>query len=248
MFRTVSFHWPYKGYPILICLLAPSVFGCNREFARPRHPLPLTFGLLGPTDLPPSSRHRRDRYDKRGIRQSQRTQTTGSGKTRDVSASDRPTRTDHRDLLECAKRQIGRTFAVKKNRATFAFFRACLGKKHTQKLMDKMPRAHLHHHPRPGDVIVFDDAYDRNDNRLLDDPRSGLGIVIEIRKARVFFVYLSGQRARRGILHLRQPSSRWSSDPHHPQNSYVRIKHPADPPKTAYLAGQLLAGFHRPHW
>ncbi|MBW2731834.1 MAG: hypothetical protein JRH20_05530 [Deltaproteobacteria bacterium] len=97
--------------------------------------------------------------------------------------------------------------------------------------------------PQLGDIVIFDDARDANGNGKLDDPRSDVGVVVSLRGQLVRFVYVSGTRFRRGVLHLRRRAQRRFRGK--TINSYVRVKTPSDPPRSRYLAGELLHGFAR---
>ncbi len=148
----------------------------------------------------------------------------------------------------CGERMLGRTFTGERHKATRQLLSRCLGRRRARELLLRLPRAPLRERPLAGDLVVFDHAHDVNGNRKADDRRSDVGLVLEVRGPQVFFVYLSGRRARRGILHLRLRSRRWSHGLARPLNSFVRVKRPDDPSQTRYLAGQLLAGFHPPRW
>lgn len=95
--------------------------------------------------------------------------------------------------------------------------------------------------PRPGDLVFFDDSYDRNGNGLRDDPLSHVGLVEAVDvEGTVTFLHFSSGRVKRDVLNLRSP------DVHQgPQgqvwNAFLRRGRSGE-----RLAGQLLRGFARP--
>jgi hypothetical protein len=103
--------------------------------------------------------------------------------------------------------------------------------------------------PRPGDVIFFDDTYDRDRDGLVDDDFTHIGLVVDVEDdGTVVFAHagLSQGRAlgRMNVLHpdeARGPNGeRW--------NSSLRNRRPGDRPGTVYLTGQLWAAFARVPW
>ena len=98
-------------------------------------------------------------------------------------------------------------------------------------------------HPSPGDLVLFRAPGDDQCEIPTRDAEPKVGVVVGVRGALVRYVYLNGQRARAGVLHLRRRGRRRVDG--RTINSYVRKKRPDDPPRTAYLAGQLLKGFAR---
>lgn len=99
--------------------------------------------------------------------------------------------------------------------------------------------------PRPGDLVLFHNTRDRNNNGRSDDRFTATGVVVGRSAERVEFVYLRDRRVQLGVLNLSQPNRRRLRG-RRVENSYLRIIQPADPPRTRYLAGQLLAGFTTP--
>ncbi len=95
--------------------------------------------------------------------------------------------------------------------------------------------------PSPGELILFHNTRDANQNRRLDDRFSDAGVVVGLKHQRVSFIFLRQERVHLGVLSLKQPHRRRIS--HAIENTYLRVIRPDDPPRTQYLAGQLLAGF-----
>jgi len=95
--------------------------------------------------------------------------------------------------------------------------------------------------PLPGDIVCFDKGASTAPNRRSGEAQCAIGIVVRRNAARVTFIFLSGQRARFGVLSLRHANRHDVGG--EVVNSYVRVIRPDDPPRTAYLAGELLAGF-----
>jgi hypothetical protein len=229
-----------------LSLVVGVLAGCGGPLRHERRPLPLSFGLLGPSALP-AAHQQRSKRKRLGRRPSKRRRARVSTRRARPMAS-KSLRRARSWIKVCAARQLGRTFDSARGRATRQLLTRCLGRRRTRQLLARLPRVGLRRSPRAGDLVVFDHAHDRNRNRLIDDRRSDVGLVLEVRGPQVIFVYLSGTRARRGLLHLRLPQRRWSAGSARPLNSFVRVKRPGDPAKTRYLAGQLLAGFHPPRW
>ncbi len=99
--------------------------------------------------------------------------------------------------------------------------------------------------PLPGDLLFFDDTYDRNGNRLADDPLTHVGVVEWAGAGgTVTFLHRGARGVARGVMSLRHPGSergpageRW--------NSRLRPARPEDPPGARYLAGELFAAYGR---
>jgi hypothetical protein len=98
--------------------------------------------------------------------------------------------------------------------------------------------------PAPGDLVFFDDTWDRNANGRRDDPLTHLGLVewVEV-DGTVTFLHRSGGGVTRGHLNLDRPD-RPRDGAGRPLNSTLRVKrgHEDDAP---VLAGQLFLGYGR---
>ncbi len=99
--------------------------------------------------------------------------------------------------------------------------------------------------PLPGDLVFFENTYDRNHNGLADDGITHLGLVERVRgDGAVVFLHRGGHGVGRGVLDLRHPvDARGSSGVLH--NTALRARRGRDPRGISYLAGELFAGFGR---
>lgn len=98
--------------------------------------------------------------------------------------------------------------------------------------------------PSPGDLVFFDDTWDRNGNGRRDDPLTHVGLVewVDV-DGTVTFLHRGGQGVTRGQLNLRHPGL--ARDPAgRPLNAPLRVR--AGKGDTApALAGQLFVGYGR---
>ena len=103
----------------------------------------------------------------------------------------------------------------------------------------------LHRGPivQPGDLVFFDNTWDFNEDGLVNDPLTHVGIVeaVESDGTIVFISRVAGavERYRMNVAqpHLhRSPNGRVLND-------YMRRKHWRDGEQTAYLTGELFAAF-----
>jgi uncharacterized protein YukE len=98
--------------------------------------------------------------------------------------------------------------------------------------------------PAPGDLVFFDDTWDRNGNGRRDDPLTHLGLVewVDV-DGTVTFLHRGGAGVTRGHLNLFRPGQA-SDEGGRPLNSAVRVRRGPDDAGPV-LAGQLFAGFGR---
>ena len=169
-----------------------------------------------------------------------------------------PLRSDpHKDARRC-RLMRGRRFRGDHTRATLRLIKACLRRRLTAAVLRGRGVVLRRDEARPGDLVLFHNTRDRNNNGRGDDRFTAAGVVLGRSGSRVEFMILRQGRASVGILNLAQPnrrrihgpraaaSSRSRSrrrGPARVENSYLRTISSADPPNTRYLAGQLLAGF-----
>ena len=97
--------------------------------------------------------------------------------------------------------------------------------------------------PRPGDVVYFDNTWDKNGNGKLDDPLTHVGLVESVGEDGTMQVI---HRASRGIV--RDPMNLIHPHETHdqqkrPTNSILRPKGKRDPAATPHLMSELWAGF-----
>jgi hypothetical protein len=97
---------------------------------------------------------------------------------------------------------------------------------------------HRRSNPDPGDLVFFDDTYDRNRDGRWNDPLTHIGIVEKVEGDRIFFVHLGSRGVVRSVMSLSEPNL--SSRNGQLLNDYIRFgrRRPSD-----RLAGALFAGF-----
>jgi probable lipoprotein NlpC len=99
--------------------------------------------------------------------------------------------------------------------------------------------------PLPGDLVFWNDTYDRNDNGEIDDPLTHVGIVEGIsRTGTVTFLHRGGHGVARGRMNLRSPSLARDGNGE-VLNSRLRVARARDPAGMRYLSGELFAAFGR---
>jgi hypothetical protein len=97
--------------------------------------------------------------------------------------------------------------------------------------------------PRPGDLVFFDDTYDRNRDGRRNDRLSHVGIVEEVREdGTVVFVSRLSRTIRRDRMHLGVPDAHRAADGR-VLNDHLRRRRRGEPASAATLAAQLFAGF-----
>ena len=100
--------------------------------------------------------------------------------------------------------------------------------------------------PAPGDLVFFDDTWDRDDDGRRNDSLTHVGVVVDIDSAgRVHFIHVGSRKIKEGVLDREHPGDRRDASGA-PLNSPLRVRRRRDPRGTRYLAGQLLRGFCRP--
>jgi hypothetical protein len=103
----------------------------------------------------------------------------------------------------------------------------------------------LHRGPivRPGDLVFFDDTWDYNGDGIVNDALTHVGIVETVDSdGTVVFISRVTAAVQRYRMNLRMPSIHRTSDGRI-LNDYLRRKRWNDSGETAYLAGELFAGF-----
>ncbi len=102
---------------------------------------------------------------------------------------------------------------------------------------------HRRHKPQPGDVAFFDNTYDRNGNRRLDDRRTHVAVVESVGDdGTIVLVHKGGSGVTRIRMNLRHRRLH-ADDDGTELNSFLRSETSKDKPWTKYLSGQLWAGF-----
>jgi len=98
--------------------------------------------------------------------------------------------------------------------------------------------------PAPGDLVFFDDTWDRNRNGALDDPFTHLGLVEWVgEQGTVTFLHRAGAGVVRGHLTLERPTAMRAVDGGE-LNAPLRVRVARDDRAPA-LAGELFVGFGR---
>ena len=98
---------------------------------------------------------------------------------------------------------------------------------------------HKRKKPRPGDLVFFDNTYDINKDKKVNDPFTHVGIVEKVMKnGTIYFIHYINPKLGvvRDKLNLKKPNSK-------KRNSYIRDRRKYPHPKKKYLTGQLFAGF-----
>jgi hypothetical protein len=107
-------------------------------------------------------------------------------------------------------------------------------------------RGAVHHRkrPHPGDLVFFDDTYDRNDNHRNDDPLSHIAVVLEVEENGTILMAHDGTSRGRTTLrmNLESPGLR-SAEDGAVLNDWLRARRDSDPKGTRYLAGELWRAF-----
>ena len=96
---------------------------------------------------------------------------------------------------------------------------------------------------RQGDLVFFDNTWDFNEDGMLNDPLTHVGIIEEVEgDGTVVFISRVSKAIERYRMNLHAPNAVRGSDGRI-LNDYLRRKKPGDPRGTGYLTGQLFAGF-----
>jgi len=103
---------------------------------------------------------------------------------------------------------------------------------------------HKRKSPAPGDLVFFDNTYDRDKDGRLDDELTHVGVVLDVDSQGTIRVAHDGTSKGRTILfmNLRNPSVA-SDNNGNVLNSYLRRRTSGDRAGTKYLAGELFRGF-----
>jgi hypothetical protein len=98
--------------------------------------------------------------------------------------------------------------------------------------------------PAPGDLVFFDDTWDRNGNGVRDDPFTHLGLVEWVDDAgTVTFLHRASSGVVRGHLTLARPAD-WKAANGAELNAPLRVRVSKDDRSPAF-AGELFVGFGR---
>ena len=103
---------------------------------------------------------------------------------------------------------------------------------------------HKRKRPHLGDLVFFDNTYDRNKNGRWDDPLTHIGVVIDVDGDDTITIAHGGTGRGRTtlIMNLREPDVR-RTDGGDVRNDYLRRRRDKDPKHFRYLSGELWRGF-----
>jgi cell wall-associated NlpC family hydrolase len=102
---------------------------------------------------------------------------------------------------------------------------------------------HRRRQPAPGDLVFFDNSYDRNRNGLLDDRLTHVGIVEEVLvDGTILVLHSTNHGVVREPMNLRHPHAATSAAGE-PINAVLRRRTSRDSPRTPHFMSELFAGF-----
>lgn len=104
----------------------------------------------------------------------------------------------------------------------------------------------VHHRKTPelGDLVFFDQTYDRNRNGRLDDELTHIAVVMDIELDGTLVLAHGGTGRGRSTLRMNLEFPDVRTDPTgRVLNGYLRARSKSDPKRTEYLAGQLWRAF-----
>ena len=104
---------------------------------------------------------------------------------------------------------------------------------------------HRHELPAAGDLVFFDNSYDRNGDRRLNDRLTHAGLVEAVLPdGTALIVHSTNHGIVREPMNLLRPHDLTDADGR-PINAFLRRKASGDPPRTPRLMSELFAGFGR---
>jgi cell wall-associated NlpC family hydrolase len=104
-------------------------------------------------------------------------------------------------------------------------------------------RLHRRRQPAAGDLVFFDNSYDRNRNRLLDDRLTHVGIVEGVlADGTALVLHSTNHGVVREPMNLRRPHASKSAGGE-PINAVLRRRTSHDSPGTPHFMSELFAGF-----
>ncbi len=96
--------------------------------------------------------------------------------------------------------------------------------------------------PRVGDVVFFDNTYDRNKNGRLDDALTHVAVVEDVDSdGTVHLVHKGSKGVVRIVMNPEHPEERLGPDGKE-WNDWLRARKKGDSKNTPYLAGQMFVG------
>lgn len=99
-------------------------------------------------------------------------------------------------------------------------------------------------HPKVGDLVFFDDTWDRNQDGNWNDDLTHVAVVIDVQPdGTVVFAHAGTSRGRAvGYMNLQEPLVDRTPDGAR-KNSWLREPEPWGPPTTGYLASDLFEAY-----
>jgi hypothetical protein len=115
------------------------------------------------------------------------------------------------------------------------------------RIIFKYVERHGHNHfrkkPRRGDLVYFDNTWDKNGNGKLDDPLTHIGLVEEVDEdGTIHILHRANRGIVRDVMNLTRPRD-LKDEQGKELNAYLRPKGRRDPPATPHLMSELFAGF-----
>jgi hypothetical protein len=109
---------------------------------------------------------------------------------------------------------------------------------------DALARDALHHDPEPwvGDLVFFDNTWDRNGNGRMDDLRTHIAVVVDVEPDGTIVMAHKGSDRRLIRMNLFHPGEREGPDGQ-VWNSWLRRTGDRGNPLGHYRTGQLWSGF-----
>jgi len=113
------------------------------------------------------------------------------------------------------------------------------------RFVERRGRLHRHVLPAPGDLVFFDNSYDRNGDRRLNDRLTHAGLVESVLPdGTALVVHATNHGIVREPMNLLHPHD-VSDGEGRAINAFLRRKSAGDSPRTPRLMSELFAGFGR---
>ncbi len=99
-----------------------------------------------------------------------------------------------------------------------------------------------HNKASPGDLIFFNNTYDKNKNKRVDDPLTHIAMITEVnRDGTIKYIHKSGKGIIYGYMNLRKRNK--TKHKNKVINSYLRRRYKKDSRRVKYLSAQLFNTF-----
>lgn len=113
------------------------------------------------------------------------------------------------------------------------------------RLAEERKLTHAKKTPREGDLAFFDNTYDRNNNRRLDDELTHVGVVVAVADDGTIHIAHNGTSKGRSVMRMNLYDPDAASKDGRILNDFLRGRSSRDKRRTKYLAGELWRGFAR---